>query len=64
MWASRDPSGSSVHHERIVLDTVEEPVQIDIDDEGLARFDRPSGRIHGLMGALVRTDFRGDSEVP
>ena len=39
-----DPSGHA-GHQGVVLDAVEEPVQIDIDDEGLARLDRPPGGV-------------------
>ena len=34
-----------------MLDSVEEPVQVDVDDPGQPILDGPPGRFHGLMGA-------------
>jgi len=37
-------------HEGVVLNSVEEPVQIDIDDPGPSRLDFPPRRLDGLVG--------------
>src|SRR3970282_1668382 len=50
-----DPSGHA-GHQGVVLYPVEEPVEIDIDDPGLACLDRPPGGSDRLMGAPSRPE--------
>jgi hypothetical protein len=45
-----DPS-CHAGHQGVVLDAVEEPVQIDVDDVHVARLDCSPGRVDGLVGA-------------
>ena len=50
-----DPSGHA-GHQGVVAHPVEEPVEIDIDDPGLARLDRPPGGFDRLVGAPPRPE--------
>ena len=54
-----DPSGHA-GHQGIVLNPVEEPVEIDIDDPGLPVFDCLPGGLHRLVG----TPSRPEAEAP